>query len=63
MIPLILDSFKIQGPNGTHIRYVTSPAKVSLSDAKDGSYIRLFKLDVARALAAQLAIAVEYIHI
>ena len=35
---------------------------MSLSDAKDGSYILLFKLEVARALAAQLAIAVEYVH-
>ncbi|OOF99309.1 hypothetical protein ASPCADRAFT_512029 [Aspergillus carbonarius ITEM 5010] len=62
MIPLILDSFKIQGPNGTHACYVTSPAWMSLSDAKDGSYIRLFRLEVARALVAQLVIAVGYIH-
>ncbi|KAE8337293.1 hypothetical protein BDV24DRAFT_177805 [Aspergillus arachidicola] len=62
MVPLILDSFQIQGPNGTHTCYVTSPARMSLSDAKDGSYIRLFKLEVARVLAAQLAVAVEYIH-
>ncbi|OJJ45152.1 hypothetical protein ASPZODRAFT_134565 [Penicilliopsis zonata CBS 506.65] len=62
MIPSILDTFKIQGPNGTHACYVTRPARMSLSDSKDGSYIRLFKLEVARALAAQLAIAVEYIH-
>ncbi|KAJ5577602.1 uncharacterized protein N7459_006566 [Penicillium hispanicum] len=62
MLPLILDSFKIQGPNGTHACYVTSPARMSLSDAKDGSYIRLFSLEVARALAAQLALAVEYLH-
>lgn len=62
MIPFILDTFRIQGPNGTHACHVTRPEKMSLSDAKDGSYIRLFKLEVARALAAQLAIAVEYVH-
>ncbi|RAK96839.1 uncharacterized protein BO80DRAFT_483783 [Aspergillus ibericus CBS 121593] len=50
MIPLILDTFKIQGPNGTHACYVTHPARMSLWDAKDGSYIRLFRLEVARAL-------------
>lgn len=62
MIPLVLDSFNIQGPNGTHACYVTIPARMSLSEAKDESYNRLFQLEVARALAAQLAIAVEYVH-
>ncbi|KAE8402471.1 kinase-like domain-containing protein [Aspergillus pseudonomiae] len=62
MIPFILDTFEIQGPNGTHACYVTLPAKMSLSNVKDGSYIRLFKLEVARALAAQSAVAVEYVH-
>ncbi|KAL4995612.1 kinase-like domain-containing protein [Aspergillus recurvatus] len=62
MIPSILDAFKIDGPNGTHSCYVTPPARMSLSDTKDASYIRLFTPDVARALAAQLAVAVEYLH-
>ncbi|KNG83196.1 hypothetical protein ANOM_008824 [Aspergillus nomiae NRRL 13137] len=62
MIPFILDTFEIQSPNGTHACYVTLPGKMSLSDVKDGSYIRLFKLEFARALAAQLAVAVEYVH-
>ncbi|PYI01431.1 kinase-like protein [Aspergillus sclerotiicarbonarius CBS 121057] len=62
MIPLILDTFRVQGPNGTHACYVTSAARMSLSDAKDGSHIRLFRLEVARALVAQLFHAVEYIH-
>lgn len=62
MIPSIWDSFDIQGPNGNHSCLVTSPARMSLSDAKHGSWISLFQLEVARALAAQLAIAVRYIH-
>jgi serine/threonine-protein kinase SRPK3 len=62
MIPSILDRFSIQGPNGNHDCYATIPARTNLSGVKDGSWIRLFQLDVARALAAQLAIAVEYIH-
>ena len=62
MIPSILDSFNIQGPNGTHACHVTIPARSSLSGTKDESWSRLFQLGVARALAAQLVIAVEYIH-
>jgi serine/threonine-protein kinase SRPK3 len=62
MLPSILDRFSIQGPNGNHLCYVTAPARATLSGVKDGSWIRLFQLDVARALAAQLAIVVDYIH-
>jgi hypothetical protein len=54
LIPLVLDKFEIQGSNGTHPCYVTIPARMSLSEAKDASYNRLFQLEVARALAAQL---------
>ena len=62
MIPSVLDKFEIQGPNGIHPCYVTIPARMSLSEAKDASYNRLFQLEVARALAAQLLLAVEYVH-
>ncbi|KAJ5353475.1 kinase-like protein [Penicillium brevicompactum] len=62
MIPSILDQFTIHGPNGTHACYITAPASTSLSGAKDGSWIRLIQLDVARSLAAQLVLAVDYIH-
>ncbi|KAJ5102655.1 Srpk [Penicillium argentinense] len=62
MVPSILDKFTLHGPNGNHACYVTAPASASLSDAKDGSWIRLFQLDVARSLAAQLVLAVDYVH-
>ncbi|KOC15951.1 hypothetical protein AFLA70_169g002291 [Aspergillus flavus AF70] len=62
IIPSILDKFNIQGPNGTHVCLVTSPARMSVSDAKKESWISLFQLEVARAIAAQLVIAVQYIH-
>ncbi|KAF1343625.1 putative srpk [Delphinella strobiligena] len=62
MILPILDSFSLQGLNGTHRCYVTLPARVSLSAAKGGSWTGLFQLDVARALAAQVVLAIEYAH-
>ncbi|GFF50223.1 serine/threonine-protein kinase SRPK [Aspergillus udagawae] len=62
MIPSILDRLTIHGPNGHHACYVTAPARASLSGVKDGSWIRLFQLDVARSLAAQLVLVVDYVH-
>lgn len=62
MVPSILDSFMIHGPNGNHACYVTAPARASLAGVKDGSWIRLFQLDVARSLAAQLVIVMDYVH-
>jgi serine/threonine protein kinase len=62
MVPSILDRFTIHGPNGSHACYVTTPARASLFRLKDGSWIRLFQLDVARSLAAQLVLAVDYVH-
>ncbi|RAK85216.1 kinase-like protein [Aspergillus costaricaensis CBS 115574] len=62
LIPTISDIFNIQGPNGYHTCLVTRPARMSLSDAKNGSWISLFQLQVSRAIVAQLMIAVQYIH-
>ncbi|KAL2849697.1 kinase-like domain-containing protein [Aspergillus pseudodeflectus] len=55
-------SFTVKGPNGTHSCYVITPAQMSFADAKDPSYHRLFTLEVARALSAQLAIAVHCLN-
>jgi serine/threonine-protein kinase SRPK3 len=62
MVPSILDRLTIHGPNGNHVCYVAAPARASLSGVKDGSWIRLFQLDVARSLAAQLILVVDYVH-
>ncbi|KAF7712438.1 Protein kinase domain-containing protein [Penicillium ucsense] len=62
MIPTILDNFTIHGPNGSHPCYVTALAMASLSDTKEASRKRLFKPDVARSLAAQLALTLDYVH-
>jgi hypothetical protein len=62
LIPSILNTFTVNGPNGSYLCYVSTPAKMSIADGKDASYHRLFTLEVARALSAQLALAVCYLH-
>lgn len=62
MIPSILDRFNINGPNGNHACLVTSPARMSLSEAKKGSWIGLLQIEVARVLAAQLVTVIRYMH-
>ncbi|KAF2968379.1 hypothetical protein GQX73_g5216 [Xylaria multiplex] len=62
MVTPVIDRFRINGPNGTHPCFVTSPASCSLSDSKEACDWRLFQLDVARSLCAQLAMAVCFIH-
>lgn len=62
LVPVVLDRFNVQGPNGSHGCLLTAPARCSLRDAREASFVGLFQLDVARSLAAQLALAVAYIH-
>ncbi|KAH8819919.1 protein kinase [Xylogone sp. PMI_703] len=62
MIHLVQDEFSIKGPNGKHRCLVLEPARMSLSDAKDASTKRIFQLPTARAIAAQLILAIEYLH-
>ncbi|KAK4112610.1 kinase-like protein [Canariomyces notabilis] len=61
-VPEVIDNFTIHGPNGTHSAIVTCPAMVSVAKAKEGSDLGVFQLPVARAIAAQLALAVAYVH-
>ncbi|KAJ5177100.1 kinase-like domain-containing protein [Penicillium canariense] len=62
VIPPVLDAFEAHGPNGKHPCYVTTPSGANLKRAKTSSHNGGFRLDVARAMAAQLAIAVTHIH-
>ncbi|KXX76395.1 Serine/threonine-protein kinase SRPK [Madurella mycetomatis] len=55
----ILDEFTVEGPNGSHPCYVVAPAQGNLREA---SFSRLFPVEVARALAAKLAMAVAFVH-
>lgn len=58
-IPSILAEFDVQGPNGSHPCYTVAPAQGNLRDA---SFSRLFPIQVARALAAKLTMAVAFVH-
>lgn len=62
MILPVLDRYSVSGPNGVHPCFVTTPAQCSLVDAEQAPRSRLFQLDVARSLAAQLVMAVAYTH-
>ncbi|ODA76901.1 hypothetical protein RJ55_07417 [Drechmeria coniospora] len=61
-VPELIDRFSLQGPHGTHVCLVTVPGRASLARVKDASFRGFFQLDVARALAAQLILAVSYLH-
>lgn len=61
-MPSIWDVFTIRGPNGAHKCIVTTPAKMTVAEAQDAAYTRLFRPRVARAIAAQLIRAVAFMH-
>ncbi|EFY84826.1 protein kinase domain protein [Metarhizium acridum CQMa 102] len=63
LIPSLIECFSFEGPNGKHQCLVTEVARCSLAASKEASSIRLFPLQVARVLAAQLTIAVHQIHL
>lgn len=58
-LPTILDSFDVRGPNGIHPCYTLNPAQGNLREA---SFSRLFPIQVARALSANLVTAVAAVH-
>lgn len=61
-IPPIWDEFTIDGSNGTYPCVVTVPARLTVAEAQEASYTRLFQLKVARVIVAQLIKAVAFIH-
>ncbi|KAF1732841.1 Serine/threonine-protein kinase spk-1 [Beauveria bassiana] len=58
-IPHLLDEFTVSGPNGSHPCYTTA---LALCNLRECSSSRLFYLDVARAMAYELVLAVAYVH-
>lgn len=59
LVPVLLDEFNVQGPNGKHTCYTVTPAQCNLREI---SFSRLFSLKVARALSYGLTQAVAYTH-
>ena len=62
LIPRVLDTFSLVGPNGRHRCLVTEPGMMTLAEAKDASYTRLFRMPVAKAIAVQVIQAVAFLH-
>ncbi|RJE23592.1 Protein kinase domain protein [Aspergillus sclerotialis] len=62
LIPRVLDMFSFNGPNGRHSCLVAEPGMMTLAEAKDASVNRLFKLPVAKAVAAKVIQAVSFLH-
>ncbi|KAF9003318.1 kinase-like domain-containing protein [Cyathus striatus] len=61
----IFDTFTIQGPNGTHHCIVTELLGIDLSDDVGWFYgedVEYFPPDVAKKIAAQVALGVAYLH-
>ncbi|PWY69952.1 kinase-like protein [Aspergillus eucalypticola CBS 122712] len=59
LIPVILDEFQIEGPNGHHKCIITAPAQSSVSAALFCCY---FQIETTRVLNAELALAVAFVH-
>ncbi|EGX88041.1 protein kinase domain protein [Cordyceps militaris CM01] len=62
MLPTLLSTFRVDGPNGTHTCLVTEVTRCSVVEAKRRSTSAPLMLPVARAIAAQLILAVDYLH-
>ncbi|KAE8139481.1 kinase-like domain-containing protein [Aspergillus pseudotamarii] len=58
-IPLLLDEFELNGPNGNHFCYTMTPARCNLREV---SFSHIFPLEVVRALAGRLTLAIAYMH-
>lgn len=58
----ILNRFELNGPNGIHTCIVAAPAKCSVAESIKTSRYMSFRPDVAMALAAQLVMAIAYVH-
>lgn len=62
IIHTLLDTFHVTGPHGTHMCLVTEVTGCSVIQAKHNVCYAPMMLPAARAIAAQLALAVAYLH-
>ena len=61
-IPLLLDQFIFDGPNGQHRCLVGEPFGSSISTCQENSVDFMFPADAARSIAAQLMMCLSYLH-
>lgn len=62
LVPRLLDTFNVDGPNGRHECFVMPPAMMSIRDSKEASHLRLFRPEVANRIVSQLVAAVDFLH-
>ncbi|KAK8149328.1 hypothetical protein G3M48_007416 [Beauveria asiatica] len=62
VIHTLLDTFHATGPHGTHMCLVTEVTRCSVIQAKHNVCYAPIMLPAARAIAAQLVLAVVYLH-
>ncbi|KAJ0413994.1 kinase-like domain-containing protein [Aspergillus carlsbadensis] len=62
VVQSLLDSFRFSGPNGTHQCLVTDALRINMNEVKEYPGHCLFDLPVARAIAAQLVLGVQFVH-
>lgn len=61
-VSILLDEFEVEGVNGKHQCIVSDVAGCSVSQSKRLCLSKLFPMDVARAVTAQLLLGLSYIH-
>ena len=62
MVQTLIDSFSFSGPNGNHQCLVVDAARINVDETKEAAYHRVLHLAPSRAIAAQLILAVQFIH-
>ncbi|KAL8824482.1 MAG: hypothetical protein Q9170_008140 [Blastenia crenularia] len=58
----LIGEFTIDGPNGLHTCLVSEPTSCSLAVAREVSVVRLFPLQIARAIAAKIIMGLAFLH-
>lgn len=58
----LLDEFSFSGPNGHHLCLVSEVGGCSVAESKENSLDFMFPLVTAKAIAAQVAMGLAYMH-
>ncbi|POR32682.1 Uncharacterized protein TPAR_07103 [Tolypocladium paradoxum] len=61
-IPVLLDQFDFDGPNGHHLCLVCEPAGCNVAQSKENSADLMFPVEAARSVVAQCITGLSYLH-